>query len=116
MGSKFNVNNKSNLYEFWGSKITHRINKELNSQPKATRFLVNLASNEYFSSIKAKEVDAEIVTPQFKDWSKGRYRMISFFAKRARGLMAAYIVKNRIRSPEKLIEFDLDGYSFCQEE
>ena len=116
MGSKFGVNNKNNLYEFWGTKITDRINTDLNSQPETTRFLVNLASNEYFSSIKAKEVDASIVTPQFKDWSKDRYRIISFFAKRARGLMAAYIVKNRIKSPEELTEFDIDGYSFCSDE
>ena len=116
MGSKFGAKNKSNLYEFWGTKITDTVNTELNAQPKSTRFLVNLASNEYFSSIKAKEVNAEIVTPEFKDWSKDRYRIISFFAKRARGLMAAYIVKNRIKSPEKLMEFDVDGYSYCSGE
>ena len=116
MGSKFGVNNKNDLYEFWGTKITDRINTELNSQPKTTRCLVNLASNEYFLSIKAEEVDASIVTPQFKDWSKDTYRIISFFAKRARGLMAAYIVKNRIKSPEELTEFDLEGYSFCSDE
>ena len=116
MGSKFGIKNKSNLYEFWGTKITDRINTELNAQPKSTRFLVNLASNEYFSSIKAKGVNAEIVTPEFKDWSKDRYRIISFFAKRARGLMAAYIVKNRIKSPEKLMEFDAEGYSYCSGE
>ena len=116
MGSKFGAKNKSNLYEFWGTKITDRINTELDAQPKSTRFLVNLASNEYFSSIKTKGVNAEIVTPEFKDWSKDRYRIISFFAKRARGLMAAYIVKNRIKSPEKLMEFDVDGYSYCSGE
>ncbi len=116
MGSRFSVKNNRNLYEFWGEKITNSVNTELNSQSKTTRFLVNLASNEYFSSIKGNEIDAEIITPQFKDWSKDKYRMISFFAKRARGLMAAYIVKNKVKTPAELTAFNTDGYSFCAEE
>ena len=75
-----------------------------------------MASNEYFSSVKANEIDAKIVTPQFKDWSKDRYRVISFFAKRARGLMASYIIKNKIKTPAELTAFNIDGYSFCADE
>ena len=116
MGSRLGIKDNRNLYEFWGRKITDNVNKELGSQPKTTRFLINLASNEYFSSIKADEIDAEIVTPQFKDWSKDRYRMISFFAKRTRGLMAAYIIKNKIKTPAELTAFNIDGYSFCADE
>ena len=116
MGSRFGIKDNRNLYEFWGRKITDNVNTELGSQPKTTRFLINLASNEYFSSIKANEIDSEIVTPQFKDWSKDRYRVISFFAKRARGLMAAYIIKNKTKTPAELTAFNIDGYSFCSDE
>ena len=116
MGRQFSVNNKKNLYEFWDRKITNNINADIQAQPKTSRYLINLASNEYFSSIHANDIEAEIITPQFKDWSKDQYRIISFFAKKARGLMVAYIIKNRIKSPEKLVEFEIDGYSFCPEE
>ena len=82
MGRQFSVNDKKNLYEFWDRKITNNINADIRAQPKTSRYLINLASNEYFSSIHANDIEAEIITPQFKDWSKDRYRIISFFAKR----------------------------------
>ena len=103
MGRQFSVNGKKNLYEFWDRKITNNINADIQAQPKTSRYLINLASNEYFSSIHANDIEAEIITPQFKDWSKDRYRIISFFAKKARGLMVAYIIKNRIKSPDCLL-------------
>ena len=78
--------------------------------------MFNLASNEYFNSIDTKLLNAEIITPVFKDWSNGKYRIISFFAKKARGQMAAYIIKNRLKTPELLTGFDVDGYRFDQEE
>ena len=116
MGRKFASGKTKDLYEFWGSKLTDKLNDEFNSFPAKKRTLINLASNEYFSSVKTKELDAEIITPQFKDWSNGKYRVLSFFAKKARGQMVSYIVKNRLKSPEKLREFDVEGYRFDESE
>lgn len=114
MGRQISVGKTKNLYEFWGSKITSNLNQDLEESGK--RYLVNLASNEYFSSINADKLAAKVITPQFKDWSNGKYRVISFFAKKARGEMAAFIIKNKIKSPEELIKFDVNGYSFFSSE
>lgn len=116
MGRQFGVNGAKNLYEFWGSKLTESLNSELATQAKNSQVLVNLASNEYFSSLQAKSLNAEIVTPQFKDWASGKYRVLSFFAKKARGEMAAYIIRNRISKPQQLKTFDVDGYQFDADE
>lgn len=104
------------LYEYWGSKLTDSLNQELINQSKKSRVLINLASNEYFSALQPKQLEAEIITPQFKDWSSGNYKVISFFAKNARGKMAAFIIKNRLKSPEALKGFNEDGYRFDEEE
>ena len=74
--------------------------------------MINLASNEYFKAVKAKQLPYSIITPQFKDYKNGQYKMISFFAKRARGLMSRYIIDNQIDSPDDLKSFDVDGYRF----
>ena len=116
MGRQFGVNGSKNLYEFWGSKITKALDNELDSQAYKRKVLINLASNEYFSSVKPQTLDAEIITPQFKDWARGEFRVLSFFAKKARGEMAAFIIKERINSPSKLKEFNIDGYRFSREE
>ena len=116
MGRGFGVNGSRNLYEFWGSKITEDLNATLKQQSQKKKILINLASNEYFSSVDAKLLDAEIITPQFKDWARGQYRVLSFFAKKARGKMTAYIIRNKINSPSKLKDFDVDGYTFSEEE
>ena len=116
MGRQFGVNGSKNLYEFWGSKITKALDNELDSQAYKRKVLINLASNEYFSSVKPQTLDAEIITPQFKDWARGELRVLSFFAKKARGEMAAFIIKERINSPSKLKEFNIDGYRFSKEE
>ena len=116
MGRQFGVNGSKNLYEFWGSKITKALDNELDSQTYKRKVLINLASNEYFSSVKPQTLDAEIITPQFKDWARGEFRVLSFFAKKARGEMAAFIIKERINSPSKLKEFNIDGYRFSKEE
>lgn len=116
MGRQFGVNGSKNLYEFWGSKITKALDNELDSQAYKRKVLINLASNEYFSSVKPQTLDAEIITPQFKDWARGEFRVLSFFAKKARGEMAAFIIKERINSPSKLREFNIDGYRFSKEE
>jgi cytoplasmic iron level regulating protein YaaA (DUF328/UPF0246 family) len=116
MGRKFGVNGAKTLYEFWGAKLTDQLNAEFESQSSKKNVLINLASNEYFNSIQTKGLDAEIITPVFKDWSNGKYRIVSFFAKKARGQMAAHIIKNRLQSPAKLKDFAVDGYRFDPEE
>jgi cytoplasmic iron level regulating protein YaaA (DUF328/UPF0246 family) len=114
MGTRFANAKGDNLYEFWGSRLAKSLNSDLNAEKKRT--LVNLASNEYFNAIQTDKLDAEIITPVFKDYSNGKYRFLSFFAKQARGMMAAYIVKNRINSVEKLKTFDTSGYNFNVDE
>ena len=116
MGRKLTVNGSKDLYDFWGSKITNELNGLIRNQKQGNKTLINLASNEYFKSIILKSLDAEIVTPVFKDWSGGKYKVISFFAKKARGEMAAYIVKNKITSSDGLKLFSSNNYCFSEEE
>jgi len=108
MGTGFNNKKGKNLYEFWGGLLTDDLNRLLETE----EVLVNLASNEYFRAVKAKLVIGEIITPQFKDLKNGKYKIISFFAKRARGAMARYIIENRLDKPEQLKEFAWQGYRF----
>ncbi len=110
MGTKLPNDNGKNLYEFWGSTVTDKLNEELSSHK--TQTLVNLASNEYFKVVKKKELDGEIITPAFKERKNGDFKMIGIFAKKARGLMTRFMIKNRIDQAEDLKEFDLDGYAF----
>lgn len=110
MGTTLPVGRNKNLYQFWGSKIAKAINAELKEHKSPT--VVNLASNEYFKAASAKEIKGEIVTPVFKDFKNGQYKVISFFAKNARGVMARWIIQNNIETPERLIEFNENGYSF----
>lgn len=114
MGSRFKNNKGKNLYDFWGSKLTENLNAILAAEKNP--ILVNLASKEYFGSVKTKELNARIITPVFKDYSRDQYRILSFFAKKARGSMSAYIVKNKIKTVNKLKNFDVDGYQFSEEE
>ncbi len=114
MGTKFENNRGKNLYAFWGEQITDKLNDELKKQKSDV--LINLASNEYFKSVKPKQLNATIITPNFKDLKNGQYKIISFYAKKARGLMAAYIMKNGITDPEKLKAFDSEGYYFSPEQ
>jgi cytoplasmic iron level regulating protein YaaA (DUF328/UPF0246 family) len=102
-----------NLYEFWNLTITDSINKQLQSID--SKILLNLASNEYFKSVKAKSIAGDIVTPVFKDWKNDQYKLISFFAKKARGSMSAWVLKNKVKSVKKLTRFDVDGYSYNTE-
>ncbi len=111
MGSSFKVTpSKNNLYKFWGDKITDQFNRQLEEQK--TDVLINLASNEYFKAINQKKLNAEIIVPEFKDMKNGSYKMISFFAKKARGMMLRYIAKNNINEPEHIKTFDSNGYYF----
>lgn len=113
MGTKFANARGKNLYDFWGEEITEAINAQLKD---AGPLVVNLASNEYFGAVKPKALNAEVITPVFKDFKNGKYKIISFYAKKARGLMSAYIIKNRITDAEQLKAFDVDGYYFSPEE
>jgi cytoplasmic iron level regulating protein YaaA (DUF328/UPF0246 family) len=114
MGSSLINPRGKNLYAFWGDKLTEILNESM--QHQKSKFLVNLASEEYFKAIRQDRLDATIITPVFQDYKNGQYKIISFFAKRARGLMARYCSINKIDHPEKLKLFDLDHYAFCQEE
>ncbi|HYQ58995.1 MAG TPA: peroxide stress protein YaaA [Draconibacterium sp.] len=110
MGTKLKIQRSADLYAFWKKKITPKIQEALDES--GGRVLVNLASNEYYKSIDTKKLDAEIVIPQFKDMKNGQYKMISFFAKKARGLMTRFILENDIDSVDDLKAFDSDGYVF----
>ena len=110
MGLKFTNQRGKNLYEFWGEQLTDTLNADLVSAK--TEVLINLASNEYFKAVKPKLLNADIITPQFKDLKNGQYKMISFFAKKARGVMARYIIDNRITEPEALKSFSEAGYYY----
>ena len=114
MGLKFTNQRGKNLYEFWGEQLTDTLNADLVSAK--TEVLINLASNEYFKAVKPKLLNADIITPQFKDLKNGQYKMISFFAKKARGLMARYIIDNRITEPEALKSFSEAGYYYSDEQ
>jgi len=110
MGTGFINSRGKNLYQFWGDSITKTINKQLKELNSSA--VINLASNEYFSAVQPKSLNATIVTPVFKDKKNDNYKIISFFAKKARGMMSAYIIKNRLRSPEAIKNFNLGGYNF----
>ena len=106
MGTKFANDRGADLYQFWGDLITTELNK------MKTPVLVNLASNEYFKSVQKKALKAQIITPVFMDKKNDKYKIVSFYAKKARGLMSRYIIKNRITDVEQIKNFDTDGYSF----
>lgn len=113
MGTKLDNDRGSNLYQFWGDIITNNLNSALAAQ--GDEVLVNLASTEYFKAVKKKNLNATVITPVFKDWKNGQYKIISFFAKKARGLMTRYIITNQITDAEQLKEFDLAGYGYNPE-
>jgi len=110
MGTKLKTKGGSNLYEFWGDKIAGNVQKALSNSGSNT--LVNLASKEYFSSIRRDSLEAEIITPDFKDKKDDGYRIISFWAKKARGSMCEFMIRNQITEAEGLKDFTVDGYRF----
>lgn len=103
----------NNLYEYWADKLTLAINRQL--EKLNDQAVVNLASNEYFKAVKPKSLAGNIITPVFKDWKNNKYKIISFYAKQARGMMTAYIIKNRLNNVEDLKNFSQAGYSFNAE-
>jgi len=110
MGTKLKYYKAKDLYAFWNPLITKKVNMAVSES--GSNVLINLASNEYFKSIDKKKLKAEIVTPDFKEFKNGSYTMISFFAKRARGLMSRFILENNITEPSDLLAFESEGYSF----
>jgi len=110
MGTKLKNRLGNNLYEYWNDRLAHSFNKELNSH--ARNIVINCASVEYFKSIDRPALGAKVITPQFKEIKEGKLRMISFFAKRARGMMARFIIQNRIENEKDILAFNLGGYTF----
>lgn len=110
MGTRLENPRGHNLYEFWGDIITNLINEDL--EQAGSNVLVNLASDEYYKSVKESKIKAEIIKPVFLDQKNGKYKVISFYAKKARGLMARFIIENQLSSIEDLKSFNTDGYYF----
>tara|TARA_B100001989_G_scaffold57712_1_gene38336 strand:- start:336 stop:1103 length:768 start_codon:yes stop_codon:yes gene_type:complete len=111
MGTKFATKRGQNLYDFWNSIITEELNKNFSSD---NTNLLNLASNEYFKSINVSELKANVISPVFMDKKNGKYKIISFFAKKARGLMTRYVIKNRIEDITDIQNFEEGGYFFSE--
>ena len=113
MGTKLENPRGHNLYTFWGDQITDQINHDLAQMH--TKFLVNLASDEYYKSVNEKKIEAKIIKPVFLDQKNGKYKVISFYAKKARGLMARYMIENQLKKVEQLKSFNSEGYFFDAE-
>ena len=113
MGTKLITEYGRNLYEFWDDTITRSVNEALAAQ--GDDILINLASNEYFKSIDRKGISARVIDVEFKDFKKDKYKIISFYAKKARGLMSRFMIEHQITNPEDLSGFDYEGYYFDEE-
>lgn len=114
MGTRLSTENGNNLYDFWGDTVSENLLEVLASDRR--RSVVNLASEEYFKVVKPEVLKARIITPVFEDWKNGRYKIISFFAKNARGAMTRYAALHGIKEPELLKQFDTGGYCFNADE
>jgi len=110
MGTRLSTERGKNLYEFWGNEVTHGLNAQL--KKIKSNYLINLASNEYFKVIKPKELKGEIVTPAFKELKNGEYKMLGVYAKKARGLLSRYIIKNQLMDIEDIKTFNVAGYKY----
>lgn len=108
MGTRLDTERGKTLYDFWGSQLADALNAELAEHEH--QLLINLASNEYFKAVKVQRLNAMVITPVFKDLKNGTYKIVSFYAKKARGLMARYIIENNITSTAGLMDFNVDGY------
>jgi cytoplasmic iron level regulating protein YaaA (DUF328/UPF0246 family) len=113
MGQRFENSRGKNLYAYWGNQINQQLTEDLDQS--GSNILINLASNEYFKAVNSRQLSGKVITPVFKDYKGGRYKVISFYAKKARGLMASYIIKNAINEPEGIKNFDAAGYYFSLE-
>ncbi len=110
MGTRLATSRGKDLYAFWGHTLTRTLDQELTD--RNSKALVNLASEEYFKAVRTDKLSVPVVSPVFEDWKNGQYKIISFYAKRARGLMARFAAVNNITEPERLKQFDMEGYSF----
>ncbi len=110
MGTRLATDAGANLYQFWGRRIAEHLNRQLAAD--VTPVVVNLASQEYFKSVDRKTLKARVIECVFEEYKGGRYKIISFYAKRARGLMARYAIERRVSSPRQLEGFDREGYAF----
>lgn len=108
MGTKFSCQGKKNLHSFWNQTVTDNLNEAL----KKEKVLVNLASKEYFGAVDTKKLNSKVITPVFKENKDGKVKIVSFFAKKARGMMSRYIIDNKISNPKDLLKFDVDGYKY----
>jgi len=114
MGTKLQTPKGKNLYEFWGNAIQENVLDDLGSQK--SDLLINLASKEYFSVLGKMPEYVNVISPVFKDYKNGKHKIISFYAKRARGLMAKWIIQQKVKDFEKLSDFNLDGYYYSEKE
>ena len=114
MGTKLETTQGKNLYEFWGDKIQKNVLDELKNQK--SDLLINLASKEYFTVLGKVPEDVNVISPAFKDYKNGKYKIISFYAKKARGLMARWIIQNKVTDFENLKDFDVEGYKYSKSE
>ena len=114
MGTKLVNPRGKDLYAFWGDRISNWLNEALSAQDD--NILLNLASNEYFGAVKRNALSAQVINVDFKDMKNGQYKIISFYAKKARGLMSRYVIKERIERPDQLKEFAYDGYRYSPDE
>lgn len=110
MGTKIENKFGKNLYDFWGDELVADLEKDLSNHD--SRYIVNCASVEYFKSIDKDSLNGKVITPVFKEIKKGKARIVSFFAKKARGMMARYIIQNQINDPDEIRKFDLGGYEY----
>ncbi|MGK9172507.1 peroxide stress protein YaaA [Yokenella regensburgei] len=114
MGIRLENAKGKDLYQFWGDTITEKLNEAIKAQ--GDEVVVNLASDEYFRSVKPKSLKARIIKPVFLDEKNGKFKVISFYAKKARGLMSRYIIEKRLTKPEQLTGFNSEGYFFDEEQ
>jgi cytoplasmic iron level regulating protein YaaA (DUF328/UPF0246 family) len=110
MGTALKHGKANNLYQFWGAHIAEHLNQQLSHSKEP--IIVNLASQEYFKAVDRKALQARVIECVFQDHKNGQYKIISFFAKRARGLMARYAIQHQVKTPEALQAFNLEGYAF----
>lgn len=114
MGTKLSTSQGNDLYDFWGPEITEALNKQL--KKIKSDVLLNLASNEYFNSVIPSALKGRVISPVFKDMKNGKYKIISFFAKKARGTMSGWVIRKKVTDPKKLVKFAEDGYRYSAEE
>ena len=112
MGTKLKINSNKNLYEFWNNKISIKLNEALKNQKN--KIIINCSSNEYFKSVDLNTLHGEVITPIFKDIKNGIPKIISFYAKKARGMMSKFIIQNKINKPLDILDFNYNGYLYSK--